>query len=396
MTAVPTRLFLVTAIAITAVSAMLVGPHPDVDAAPSVASDTFIAGGTCLASTAPDQLDRLFETEPGNVVGADHQRTTALPNGNVLWTFQDAEVRRPDGTLTLVHNIGMIQTGSCFNVLMGGTEWDPRPWLFTNSTEPFSQWYWPLDAALGADGRMYVFLTEMVERSDSYLSEVEPTATRVAGFDIDTWNVTSLGSPANSSPALYGWSITSDDDWTYLYAHCYRQFGYDLVDIFPAHDTSCSDRVTLARVARGNVFGAPTYWTGRGWSADPARAVPVIETAGRRVNATDIVHLDGNWLAVTKVNDWFGDEIVVESAVRATGPFEVIDTITPTPKCSPSICNTYGASWITAADDELAIGLSHNRWDGAFSSVYRPTYIDVGRPGPRTAPADRCDLAHCD
>mgnify|MGYP000172584794 CR=1 FL=1 len=50
-----------------------------------------------------------------------------LANGKVLWTFQDAEVRLPGGTSTLVHNIGMIQQGNCFTVLMSGSAADPQP-----------------------------------------------------------------------------------------------------------------------------------------------------------------------------------------------------------------------------------------------------------------------------
>ena len=62
------------------------------------------------------------------------------------------------------------------------------------------------------------------------------------------------GSPADQSAALYGWSVTSDHAWTYLYAHCYRQFGYDDVLGVPSHDRSCSARVTVARVPVGELL----------------------------------------------------------------------------------------------------------------------------------------------
>ena len=168
-------------------------------------------------------------------MGADYQRTTPLPDGRVLWTFQDAEVRRADGSTTQVHNIGMVQNANCFSVLIGGTANDPRPWLFAESTTPFVRWYWPLGAEIGADGSLYVFAAEMNERSPGYLVRTEPSATM--------------------------------------------------------------NRVTVGRVPRGQLSAAPTYWTGRGWSADPAAAVPVIETADRMVNATECAeqqHLDGD------------------------------------------------------------------------------------------------------
>ena len=46
---------------------------------------------------------------------------------------------------------------------------------------------------------------------------------------------------------LYGWSVTSDPQYTYLYSHCYRQYGFDaLLGYHP-----CSKNVKLARIPRG-------------------------------------------------------------------------------------------------------------------------------------------------
>ena len=358
----------------------------------------FISGGVCLPRATPDQLDTLFDTEPGGVAGADYQRATELPNGNVLWTFQDAEVRRPDGTLTLVHNIGIIQTGTCFSVLMTGSAWDPQPWLFSENTQQFQTWYWPLDTIIGDDGRPYIFVAEMNESGASYLTKVTPTATFVAAFDVENWNIVFQGAPPNSSPELYGWTAESDNEWTYLYAHCYRQFGFDDFFGVAAHDFDCADQVTVARVVKGRVFDPLEYWTGTGWAPNAASAVAVIETAGRLVNPSDIIYRNNQWLAVTKVNDWFGHEILVEASSRPTGPFEQIANIPAEPKCGSNTCNTYYASWIPTTDQQqqLTIGLSHNRWDGVFSGIYRPTYMSFATPEYEMSPADRCSIGQCD
>jgi hypothetical protein len=359
------------------------------------AAGTYAAGAACLAQVTPDQLGRLFVTEPGGVVGADYQRATTLSNGSVLWTFQDAEVRRPNGTTTLVHNIGMIQRGNCFTVLMSGTADDPQPWLFASNTAKFAHWYWPLGAEMGTDGRVYVFMAEMVERGLGYLSLVEPIATVVAGVDIDSLEAEVYGAPANASAALYGWSIESDSTWTYLYAQCHRQFGYDLYIYVYAHDQQCSNIVTVARVPRGQLLAAPTYWTGSGWRPDPAAAVPVIPTDGRVVNPTQIVRVNNNWMAITKVGDWWGDRILIERASRAVGPFSVVADIAALPKCDAD-CNTYFASWIPTADPaQLVFGLSHNRWDGIATDVYRPTFASVAAPAYTMSTAERCSLGYC-
>jgi hypothetical protein len=351
---------------------------------------------TCLPGAAPADLDRLFASEPGGVIGADYQRATPLGDGRVLWTFQDAEVRRADGSRTFVHNIGMLQDANCFAVLIGGSAADPRPWLFAESTTPFVHWYWPLGAEVGADGNLHVFVAEMYERGPGYLVRTEPTSTAVAVVDSATGEVLRTVPAPNAGTALYGWSIESDDTWTYLFAQCHRQFGYDLYIYYYAHDLGCANRVTVGRVPKGQLLAAPTYWTGRGWSANPAAAAPIIETAGRMVNATQFLRVNNSWMAITKVGDWWGDTIVVERSDRAVGPYTVVDTIAARPKC-PVECNTYFASWIPSPNpQQLVVGLSHNRWDGIATEVYRPTFATIPAPAPRNSSAQRCSLGHCD
>jgi hypothetical protein len=350
---------------------------------------------TCLPGTTPGDLDRLFASEPGGVVGADYQRATPLSDGRVLWTFQDAEVRLPGGSTTLVHNVGMVQEGSCFSLLMSGTAAAPRPWLFAESTTNFAHWYWPLGAEVGEDGLLYVFAAEMYERSLGYLVRSEPTSTVVAVVDTRTWNVVRTTAPGNPGDGLYGWSIESDSNWTYLFAQCHRQFGYDLYIYHYSHDRSCANRVTVGRVPKGMLLATPTYWMGRGWSADPSAAVPILETANRMVNASQFLRVSNVWMAITKVGDWWGDRILIERAERAVGPYSLVASIPATPKCAID-CNTYFASWVPSPfPGQLIFGLSHNRWDGIATEVYRPTFGAVGAPPFATSTAQRCSLGHC-
>lgn len=373
-------------------------PLPIVEHSPAEASVSYLAGDFCLPGNTADDLDSMFDSEPGGVIGADYQRATRLPNGNVLWTFQDAEIRLPTGRSTIVHNIGMMQIATCFSVLMSGTRAKPEPWLFASETTPFQHWYWPMDAAMGSDGGVYVYLVEMFERGTRYLDHVVPTSTAVAAIDIETWNVEFLGSAGDDSSDLYGWSSESDEEWTYLYAHCYRQFGYDLGPngFFRIHDLDCADELRVARVPRGELFAPYEYWTGGGWSRHRWQARPILETEGRLVNAADISYIEGQWLAIVKIDDWFGSEILVESSSRPTGPFQTVAVIGATPQCDPGICNTYFASVIPGGDDgEIIIGLSNNRWDGVLSPVYRPTFRTIVAPTHRIARPNRCAIGQC-
>lgn len=363
------------------------------------ADATYIADTLCLPDLSVQSLSTLFDTEPGGIIGADYPRTLALPNGNVLWTFQDARVRTPDGA-RYVHNIGMMQVGSCFNILVGGSSSHPEAWLFPQHTAPEFRWFWPLDAEVGADGQAYVFSVEMHERGDRYLSRAEPGGTFVARVNPDNWNVEWYGTPADSSDDLYGWSIESDHEWTYLFAHCHRQFGWDPIFDVPAHDRSCTDRVTVGRVPLGALFDPPEYWTGSRWGADRSQAAAVIPRSGRFSSPTQVLHKNGRWLALTKIDDWWGSEILIESAVHPAGPYTLVERRPAVRKCVAE-CNTYFSSWIEGQNlerpnDLLIISLSHNRWDGEPSHVYRPTFEVVAPPADQPTVGMRCSLGHCD
>lgn len=374
---------------------------------------------TCLSSTAPGALSELFAAEPGGLIAADYQRAIELPDGRTLWLFQDATIRLPppDPTPTttidpdappvppaptkrLLHNVGMLQTGSCFEVLRSGSEADPEAWLLPTQTTPYAHWYWPLDAAMGTDGRLYVHLAEMFERGALYLSTTEPVGTRIVGVDLATMGITFEGVPPSSSTSLYGFSIASDTSWTYLYGQCHRQFGWD-IGLFGvrAHDLSCSSHVPVARVPRGQLFAAPNYWDGSTWQPNPARAVAVMPTEGRSINPSQIRFDGAEFVAVTKVDDWFGSTIHLDRASSAQGPWTTYAQMPISPKCSVD-CNTYFASWVpsTATDLEASnrsvVGLSHNRWDGVTSTINRPTYFTVPDPAGY-ALALRCNVVDC-
>jgi hypothetical protein len=373
-----------------------------------------IAGSTCVGSTNAAGLNNLFDQSPGGMFAADYQRAVPLPDGRTLWLFQDASIMLPPPpapvepitpppgsppappATRLVHNAALIQNGTCFDLLRSGTDAEPRPWLFPNETAPFSHWFWPLDATMGQDGRLYIFVAEMVERGPLYLSTTEPIATRVVAVDPVTMTPVAEGNAPNASAALYGFSITSDATWTYLYSQCHRQFGWSPSVLLLAHDLSCSANVTVARVPKGQVLQTPTYWDGTTWQLDASRARAVIPTTGRSVNPSQVRWTGSEFVAVTKVGDWFGTTVFLDRAPAAQGPWTTYARVRVNPKCDPNVCNTYFASWVpfNVSGGQWMIGLSNNRWDGRISEINRPTFLTVPPPG-QFALAARCSRVQC-
>jgi hypothetical protein len=346
--------------------------------APFAASDRVAAApSACAAGSTVGDLNTRFAQGIGPLVGADYQRRFELPDGRRLWLFQDAFLRTPPGATRLVHNVGLIQSGRCFTVLHAGSAADPRPWIGGAATTPLQHWFWPLGGTVAADGTFRVFVAEMVERGPRYLSHTEPVATWLATVTLPELQVKTLRPAPDASPRLHGWSVVDHGRYTYLYGHCYRQFGWSFV----GHH-SCAANVTVARVPRGRLNREPVYWTGSGWSARLRRAVNIAPGRGpdgavRAVNPMQVAHVNGCWIAVTKVGDWFGQTIHLDRAPAARGPWKTVAVI-PAPTLGPtSTHNTYFASFIRASGNSSVIGLSNNRWDGHLSSAYRPTFRSV-------------------
>jgi hypothetical protein len=177
---------------------------------------------------------------------------------------------------------------------------------------------------------------------------------------------------------LYGWSVASDAHYTYLYAHCHRQFGWDAFPFVSppeyVHDWDCVQRMTVARVPKGEFDVPLSYWNGLSWVANPSAAVNVVPT-GRLVSASQMYLVDGKWISITKVGDWFGTRIEIDIASRPQGPYKTVRSIATPAKCSN--CNTYFASLLPfrGGDGSLLIGISNNVFGPLDLARYDPTFF---------------------
>jgi hypothetical protein len=338
----------------------------------------------CGPATTTAELTTFFDGgEP--MTGADYQRAYPLPDGRVLWLFQDAFLPTPHGP-ELVHNVGLLQSEQCFQLLRNGSEDAPTPYLFPEPTDRYDRWFWPLGGDIGTDGALHVFVSEMIEHGGRYLQHTEPVATWLVTISVADLSVVDHRLARDSSPELYGWSVVSAGEHTYLYSHCYRQFGYEPKFSALAHDLSCTAEVTVARIPRGRFEARPEYWDGSTWSADPRAAVPVIPIGERDINPTQVALFEGRFVAVTKVGDWWGRTIVLDMADAPEGPWETVETIPVAPECDG--CNTYFASIVPfgAEAESIIVALSGNTWGGDDLDHYTPTFLRVPLPARSLGP----------
>jgi hypothetical protein len=342
--------------------------------------------GTALTA---EQLTAVF-SRPGvgavrgnpGFAGGDYQRSYRLPDGRVLWLFQDvffsADDDLRDSLTAAAHNAGIVQDGSCFTILGG----PGRNLIGHESTVPLSRWFWALDGTIGRDGLLWVFVAEMANPDNTGAGPgMRPVGTWVARIDPASLQVVSLRRAADSSARLHGWSVVSDDSWSYLYSHCYRQFvnGQSGIEQF---DPRCSPDAHLARVPRGRFAADPQYWTGSGWSSRRSDSRPV-STRGA-TNPMSVRRFGSTYVNVTKTDDWWGLWIHVDMAPTPMGPWQPAESlwIVGDRKCEG--CGIYHAHLTDRLVGRRLLVATSNGAPYEFwyrdASLYRPTFRSIELP----------------
>ena len=323
--------------------------------------------------------------------GGDYPHAYPLPDGRILWLFQDqffsADDDLRDTPDTAAHNAGLVQTGACWQVL-GGRGLDL---IGDDLTLDGTRWWWPLDGEIGYDGQLWVFMAEMYNGAGTGAGPgTTPMATWIARLDPDTLRVLSFERAPDRTPQLYGWSVVSDGRYSYLYGHCYRQYVNDVAG--PGQfDSSCMPSSYLARVPLGHFDAAPDYWTGTGWSGDPDAARPVF-TRGA-ANPMSVQWFGDVFVSVTKIDDWWGSTLFIDRAPSPAGPWGTVAAVPVAGlrKCQAG-CGNYGAflaPWLDSSG-KMTVALSNGAdfalWR-ADASLYRPSFLTFAVPGAATPSA---------
>lgn len=361
-------------------------------AGPSVSA----AGGTCATDLSTAGFNQLFGGQVDEYVGLDALRAYPLPDGRVLWLFQDAffsPTGAPVGTLdaaSFAHNAALVQQGTCFRAIHGPTtESDRCPGAGTASyvgggtTTNCSRWFWPMGGQMGADGLLHVFyaLVENVNGTGAnagaapqavWIASIDPTSLAVVQF---------VPAPDPDGRVLYGWSVETQGAYTYLFGHSYDQFN------LPDATSPAPNRTFLARVPAGHFEATPQYWTGSTWAAQRSAAQPIHVAATSQTYALQPRLIDGVWVSVTKPGDWFGNDLVIDTAPAPQGPWTRVRTMASPTKTIDGATNTYLPSlmpWRSALGN-LVITMSHNAWDMPAVALprpwlYRPTFFEVEAP----------------
>ena len=378
------------------------GPPP-----PWALTRTVTAGGHvstdlgCADGIDAGSLDRFFAQRLGPVLGWDYQHIYPLGQSRHLWLFQDTFVDHTGtaGTLgqsSFIHNAAMIQDGRCFRLLHRGTPDRPAEFELGTGSSTLSSWFWPKGGEL-IDGRLHVFWVQMAKDAVDPLPPDglgwHPTVTWRATYDPVTLARTSF-EPATDRGVLpvYGYAMQSDAEYTYLFGNTFeqnlsREGGF-------WNGPHSATKMYLARVPRGRLGDSYEYRTADGWSPVATAAVPILQRHWSEFPMQPRL-VDGQWVAATAVNGYWGDELEIDVANDPWGPWTTIRSGQLYPRGFDPLRNTYHAHlapWRDGAGN-LVVTVSNNArnmlrdaWPNP--SMYRPIAFAtpwVAAP-PRPAP----------
>jgi hypothetical protein len=371
-------------------------PPPVTIAPPPWAASTHITAAGhvatdvgCVANTSAAELDRFLSTRVGPVLGWDYQHVYPLGDERYLWLFQDAFLDHSGTKTTLgsarfVHNAAMVQDGNCFTLLHRGSADKPAPFEVGDGTVDIrSKWLWPMGGEL-VDGRLWVFWAEMVK--DPYDPDPpdglgwHPNRTLVATYDATTLERVGYQTPRNGGVApIYGYAVSSDESHTYLFGNTFEQNMIREGGFW--NGPHSATRMYLARVPRGKITEWPEYRTADGWSFAPEDAIPIVERFYAE-NPMQPRYLDGQWVASTAVDGYWGDALAVDVADHPWGPWSTVQYGPLAPRNADPKMNTYHAHLLPWRDQfgSIQITVSNNarnmlRDAWPYPHRYRPTVM---------------------
>jgi hypothetical protein len=274
----------------------------------------------CREDLTSTTLDEWFAGRLSPTYGFDNAHVMPISDDRYLWLFNDYI---SDGTY--LHNVGLVQDGTCFQFAHRGSVDEPGVFEGGLTGDSSARFYWPLGGAT-ENGRIQVFWSEMQNHPSSpvVLDGIrrQPIATWLASYDPVTLERLSFErAPDDGVLPQYGSAVVSDGGYSYLFgnSNLLRLGDVGGFDAGPFSGT----RTYLARVPRGHLEAVPEYFDGERWSWEAENARPISERFYVS-NAMQPRLIDGRWVSITKVDEFWGDRFVVDVAERPEGPWRTV------------------------------------------------------------------------
>lgn len=323
---------------------------------------------TLPPSVSSHLAQQAFAQPIGAWQAGDIPHAYPLPDDRVLWLLNDSFLSdspngRIDASSTFVRNAAIVQSGSAMELIDTG-----RRSFAADGESLYDRWWWfhggEIDGSL-----LHVVTTEMTRTGEpGWAINFEPTSTWITTIAWRTMSILRMRpAMAGAVEPVYGFSVASDDQWTYLFGndHLYGR-------------GTTENRV--ARVPRGKLLERPTYWDGASWADDPSAAVSVL-TSGTYACRLNVIRAGSRWIGTSKDDEFFGTHATIWTADQPTGPWTALREIPIDTKTGDDRTCTYDVMARRLDDGRLLVWWSNNAYEEALTrndpSVYRPTFTIV-------------------
>jgi hypothetical protein len=274
----------------------------------------------------PADYEQAFGFRRGGWAGADGAHPIPLPDGRVMWLFGDTLAGQIDASNALLpgwrmpSNSAVIQSGTCFTPLMGGTPQAPTHLL----TDSAGTRFWP------ASGYVDTSVTPAVLRLTASKVLIDASCGfgwRIGGIQVFTLSlpdlrvVSSVSAPFNQTltnvPSFGSW-LLRDGGYVYLYGGAGGlRCEYDPAGPYPKG-------TYLARTTPGNLAAGPwEYRTATGWSSNIASAVKMSFDNDAALWYQATVKYGSGYLTTGRETPWglFGPPVNAWFSTSPAGPW---------------------------------------------------------------------------
>lgn len=301
--------------------------------------------------------------------GADGALSVLLPDGRVLWDFSDTflgfvnrDGSRPGGQPFINNSMIVQDSGALVQTLHGGTAQSPTSLIIPGDQDA---WYWVGDMTVEGD-RLRVFVMEFI-RTGPGTFDFHWVGNAIASFVLPDLTLENVVPTHGENNVMYGAALLEEGGYTYIYG---------------TEDVSGTEKyLHIARATAGNVLGAWEFYTGTGWSSDPASSARLRKGVG---NGFGVVKVGNRFVLFTMDSLVpFSAELVMYSSNNPEGPFGNRMLVYRTPE-SRNGRFTYDAHVhpeFTDAQGRLLVSYDVNSFDfrDLLANVdnYRPRFIRV-------------------
>ncbi|SCB98869.1 protein of unknown function [Chitinophaga costaii] len=239
--------------------------------------------------------------------GADGCYTVLLPDGRLLWSFQDSFFgnvsadRNRGGDNAFARNAAHLQIDTSlksFIQLNPGVGNKSQTWIKYPGAADDQEWYWP--GASQVHGNQLQMLLGHIRKTGSGTWDIADVSTDIALFDLPSMQLNRLVQNKDTSDSYNSGAMDAPDGYTYMYA---TENGY------------LTSYMYVARVADHDLTGNWEYYTGSGWSATPQKY-----NVCNNITQPNVFYRDGKYYLVSQQN-LFGLDIYIQEASTPVGPW---------------------------------------------------------------------------